>query len=191
MKTKVILLFLICVASCAKQQEAKIKWFPDNPDQIIKYSPIYEYIYNFNTNDKDAARDAYIYLLNFIEEVINAGYENLERAHLLNSTTVKRPAMINGELTIIESTDMARLITKWNDDRTEIVEIAAVEVLWESFLIISYSMQYNYLLSYWYSLTNELLGDYIDVISREKKLSQDIKPLLEPGPYFIYPDNEY
>jgi hypothetical protein len=189
MKTKVILLFLICIASCAKQQEAKTNWFPDNPDQIIKYSPIYEYIYNFNTSDKDAARDAYIYLLNFIEEVINAGYENLERAHLLNSATVKRPAMINGELTIIESTDMARLITKWNDDRTEIVEIAAVEVLWESFLIISYSMQYNYLLSYWYSLTNELLGEYIDVISREKKLSQDIEPLLEPGPYFIYPDD--
>jgi len=187
-----MLLFIICFVSCTPQQESKTKWFPVNSDKIIKFGPVYEYMQNFKTDDKDAARDAYIYVLGFIEDVIDASYENLKRAYLLNSATVKRPVLIDGKLTIIESTDMANLVTKWNDDRTESEEIAGVVVLWEDFLIMCYSMQYNYLLYYWHSLTDELLGEYIDVFSREEELSQYIKPLLESiGPYFTYPDDEY
>jgi hypothetical protein len=138
---------------------------------------------NFSTGDINIARNEYFTVLSFIEETINASYENLERAYRLDTPTVKRPALENGRLIIIESTEMVDVVKMWGDidvrERYKIVAI--VNVPWEFALIIHHSIQYNDLLDYWHSLTGELLGEHKDIIAIHDKLLQDIGPLLNPG----------
>jgi hypothetical protein len=176
-------IIIICLFSCATQSEAVKSWFPDD---ITNLSPIDEYIYNFSTDDINIAREAYVTVLVFIKEVIEASHENLERAYRLDSSTAKRPALINGILTIIEDTDMTMAIIKWDEIRMERVEVASVYVSWEFVLIIEYSKLYNNLLNYWYSLTGELLGEHIDVETVYKKLLQDHALLLEPRCFDVF-----
>jgi hypothetical protein len=107
MKIRTMLIIILCLFSCTTQSEAVKNWFPDD---ITNLTPIDEYIHNFSADDINIARAAYCAVLAFIEEVIDASHENLERAHRLDSPTAKRPAMINGRLAIIEDTDMTMAI---------------------------------------------------------------------------------
>jgi hypothetical protein len=189
MKNKVLLLIVISLFSCTTQSLAVKNWFPAKLDNIANYGPIFEYMSNFYTDDINVARHEYLFVIVFIVEMIDASYENLERAYSLDSPTVKRPALINGELRIIESIEMANIINLWNDNLMEYEKVAAVEVLWEFLHIIEYNKLLNDLFEHWYSLTGELLGDYIDILALYDKLEEDIKPLLKPGPY-LRPSNK-
>jgi hypothetical protein len=183
MKIRTIPIIIVCLFSCATQSEAIENWFPDD---ITNLSPIDEYIYNFSAEDINVAREAYVTVLVFIREVIDACHENLERAYRLDSPTAKRPAIINGILTIIEDTDMTMAIIKWDEIRMERVEVVSVYVSWEFVLIIEYSKLYNNLLNYWLSLTGELLGQHIDVEIVHKKLFKDYALLLEPRCFEVF-----
>jgi len=182
-KTKIILIIVMSLFSCTTKPLVEKKWFPDN---IENYGPIDEYIKNFSADNIDTARNEYLYLLEFITEVINASHENIERARRLDSLTAKRPAMKDGKLTIIEDTEMTIPIKIWDNERNDYVEAASFSVLYESLLIYAYGNLYNKLLDHWISLTGELLGQHIDVNAEDEKLMQDIKPLLEPKYYQVF-----
>jgi hypothetical protein len=180
MKIKIVLIIIISLFSCTTQPTNVKKWFPDTPDGVANFGAIYEYMQNFKTDDINVARNTYLNVLVFIKEVIDASHENLKRAHRMISPTVKRPAIINGKLTIIESTEMTDPLSPWDDVRMEYVEAVLIDVLWEFMLIFGHSIQYNALLDHWYSLTGEFLGEHIDIVAVHDNLIQDIVPLLEP-----------
>ena len=174
----IIFIIVICLLTCTTQPTTFKKWFQDNPDGVVNYGSIYEYMNNFRTDDINVARNAYLTVLAFIKEVIDATHENLARAERMDSLTVKRPALKNGELAIIESIEMTTPTTIWNDVQMEFAEIAFINVIWEFTLIIEYSKQYNNLLDHWYSLTGEYLGEHIDIVFLYEKLIIDIQHLL-------------
>ena len=187
MKLQALLIIVIWLFfSCATQLIAVESWFPDRfpdrpfPNNITNLRPIDEYIHNFTTNDINIARNMYLTLLAFIKEVINAGHENLARAQRMESLTVKRSAIIDGVLTIIESTEMTLPTTRWDYDLLEDVDFASICILWEFVLIHGHSELYNSLLGYWYYLTGELLGEYIDLDAVYYEFVQNHEHLLEP-----------
>jgi hypothetical protein len=157
--------------SCSQQQTAVDNWFPKD----ITHPPaIAEYIKNFNTDDIYVARNTYIGLLAFIEEMIDAHYENIERAYRFDTPTVKCSALIDGKLAIIESTDSVSYLVRWDDDLERYVDVGpSGDVLTESLQIYHNSLMYNELLDNWFSLTEELLGKYIDVEAVWEKLLED------------------
>jgi len=183
MKIKIILAVILLLPSCATQPAVTKNWFPDD---IKNFYPVDIYIDNFSADDIDTARDAYFTVLAFIDEVIVAGHENLARASRLDSPTVKRATLIDGQLAIVESTDMAFLVPMWDDVREKRVEVASVNVLWEFALIFEYSELHNKLLKYWYSLTGDSLGEYVNLRILIDKLQQDYASLLEPRYFEIF-----
>ena len=183
MKIKIILAIIVLLSSCVTQPAVAKNWFPDD---IKNLYPVDEYISNFSTDNIDTARDAYFTVLAFIDEVIAAGHENLARGSRLDSPTVKRGTLIDGQLVIVESTDMAFLVPMWDDVREKRVEVASVDALWEFVLILAHSELHNELLEYWQSLTGELLGEYLDTDTLWAKLKRDYAPLLEPRWFEIF-----
>ena len=186
MKSKIIPILIICFFSCATQTTCERKWFPDNEDSIKNFGPISEYIRTFSTNDINVARNAYLNVLTFIREVIDAGHENLERAYRMDTPTVKRPAFENGKLTIIESTEMSSVLNRWDDVQGEYIKFAYPDVLWEFVLIYEHCNLYNILLNHWQSLTGELLGELMDTFEVYERLLQENEPLLIPKYFEVF-----
>ena len=180
MRIKSLVIIVITLFSCTTQSVSIKNWFPIDSDFFVNHhDAIYEYMYNFKTDDVNVARNAYLDVLAFTKEVIDASYENWARAEKMEITTLKRHALVDGILIIIESTEMTRTVMKWSETQNEFVEAPAGSVfLLEFALIISYSMQYNYLLDHWYSLTSELLGEHIDVNALHDALKQKLQPFL-------------
>ena len=183
MKIKIILAVILLLSSCTTQPAVAKNWFPDDIKNLYLVD---EYINNFSTDNIDTARGTYFTVLAFIGEVIAAGHENLARASRLDSPTVKRGTLIDGQLAIVESTEMANIVPMWDDIREERTEVAACFILWEFVLIFEYSKLHNELLEYWQSLTGELLGEYLDTDILWDKLEQDYAPLLEPRWFEIF-----
>ena len=170
-----MILIIYILLSCATQPTGTRSWFPDD---IMHDDSIIEYINNFNSNDLNAARDAYIKLLEFIEELIEAHHENLARAYRLDTPSVKIPALINGRLTIVECTHSVSYHIKWDDVLEEIIELGPkAHVLGELTQIIHNCYLYNKLINHWFFLTGESLGEHIDVENVWEKLLHDHVPL--------------
>jgi len=156
--------------SCSTQPLDVNNWFPSD---IVHPSAIAEYINNFNTDDIYVARNTYISLLTFIEEMNDAHYENIERAYRFDTPTEKCPALIDGKLTILESTISVDFV-RWDDDLEQFVEVGPfIDAFTESLQIFHNSVIYNELLDYWLSLTGELLGEYIDAKAVWEQLLED------------------
>jgi len=160
MKFRVIFL-IIFLFYCKTQLVAENIWFPDE----IKYSPeISKFVNNFNTYDIYALKNIYITIIEFIEEMIIAHNENILRANRFDTHTVKRPAFINGNLTIIECSDLVTYHSKWDEILEEYVMLGPAGNIFDEHLqIISKSFLHNKFLEHWHSLTGELLGEYIDI----------------------------
>jgi hypothetical protein len=180
MKNQVLLVIAIClVFSCSTQIPVVKSWFPDD---IIHPAPIAEFINNFSTDDIGVARNAYITLLAFIEEMTQAHYENIERAYRYDTPTVKCPALKDGKLVIVESRVSVSYIMRWDDELDELVEIGpSGSVISEITGIASNNKLHNKLVDHWHSLTGELLGEYLDVQSTFDKLFQEHKSMIMGG----------
>ena len=177
MKAQILFLLVICLSACASQSIAVKKWFPDD---IIYPVAIKEYTNNFSTNDLNVAREAYITLLVFIDEMVFAHYENFARSYRLDTPSVKRPAMINEKLTIIECTDVISILAIWDDVLEKYVEAGHTgDVVFEFIQIAHLNFLYNKFLNYCFSLTGEQLGIYKDEDGVWEKLWKDYKHLLE------------
>jgi len=176
MKIKSILIFVVCLFSCATQPIAVTAWFPEieNYGRIgyHTYGAIGDYMHNFRTDDINIARDAVTMLLSFNKKAIAAFHENIERAFILDISTVQRPAMINGILTIIEDIDMPLTQTIWDVDLQEFRKGVGMGLVWEIALIFSHSYLNNMILNHWLSLTGESLGEFIDLEALWNKLLQ-------------------
>jgi hypothetical protein len=172
MKIQILpIIITIFFLSCSTQQTAVDNWFPNG---IIRPPVIAEYIKNFNTDDIYVARNTYIGLLAFIEEMIDAHHENIARAYRFDTPTVKCSALIDGKLTIIESTVSVSYLMRWDDDLEQYVEVGpSGDAFTESLQIYHNSLMYNELLDNWFSLTGELLGEYIDAKAVWEKLLED------------------
>jgi hypothetical protein len=179
MKIQIVLIIVISIFfSCSTNPSAVRSWFPDD---IIHPPAIVEFINNFSTDDIYVARTAYLSVLTFIKELITAHHENLARAYRFDTPTVKRPVLISGKLTIIESAVPVSYLVRWDDDLEQIVEVGpSGDVFTEFVQILHNSSLYNKLLDHWFSLTGELLGEHIDVESVWDKLLEEHKPLYSP-----------
>jgi hypothetical protein len=177
---KIILIIVISMFfSCVTPPISEKSCFPDD---IIHPPPIVEFINNFSTGDIDVARNTYLTVLAFIEEVIAAHNENIARAYRFDTYTVKRPALIDGKLTIIETSVGVSVLTIFDDVLDEYVEVGpSGDGLSEIFQIIRNSILYNKLLDHWFFLADELLGEHIDVRSVGEKLIQEHEPLHNLG----------
>ena len=162
MKTYGIIFFLICVLSACVSQPTIVKnWFPAD---TVHIAPIQDYINNFNSNDINVARDTYIFLLAFLDELIIAHSENLKRSLRFDALTVKEPALENGKLIIIESTTSISIHIRWDNVLEEYVEIGSSgNVIGEYTQMVFSTLLYNRFLDHWFSLTGELLGEYIEI----------------------------
>jgi hypothetical protein len=180
MKIQAMLIIIISMFfSCATQAIAVKRWFPDN---IIFPPPIAQFMNDFSTDDIDVARNAYLTVLVFIEELNDAHHENLARAYRLDTPTEKRAALIDGELTIIESSVGISYLMMCDDDLEECWELGpSPDALTEIFQITYNSLLYNKLLDHWLFLTGELLGEQIDVKSVWEKLIQEHESLHKLG----------
>jgi hypothetical protein len=176
MKIKSILIFVVCLFSCTTQPTAVKTWFPEieNHGRVgyYTYGAIGDYIHNFRADDINVARDAVTMLLSFNKKAIAAFHENIERAYAIDISTVQRPAMINEALTLVEDTGMPLVITVWDVDLQEFRRGAGMGLIWELVLIFSHSYLNNMILNHWFSLTGELLGEFIDLEALWDKLLQ-------------------
>jgi hypothetical protein len=180
MKIQNLPVIAIClVFSCSTQTPAVKNWFPDD---IIHPPPIAEFIHNFSTDDIGVARNAYITLLAFIEEMTQAHYENIERAYRFDTPTVKCPALIDGKLIIVESRVPVSYHVRWDDELDEIIEIGpSGDVLGEITDIAYNNLLHNKLVDHWHSLTGELLGEHLDAQSTFDKLFQEHMSMIFPS----------
>jgi hypothetical protein len=179
MKIQVVLIIVISMFfSCSTNPLVVRSLFPDD---IIHPPAIVEFINNFSTDDIYVARTTYLSVLTFIKKMIAAHHENLARAYRFDIPTVKRPALINGKLTMIESAVPVSYLVRWDDELNQIVEIGpSVDAFTEFVQILHNSSLYNKLLDHWLSLTGELLGEHIDVEAVWEKLLEEHESLYNP-----------
>jgi len=178
MKVCILLLFFFCLFSSCQINKATItNWFPS----VENLYPFDEYMNNFRIDDINVARNAYRIVLEFIEKVIDASHENLEKAHAMDEPTVKRAILVYGEFDIIEDSNVTLVHKVWNSDRMDYEEAATIDFIREYVLIINHSNLHNILIYHWYYLTGELLGEYIDISAVSDKFFYDHKRLLIAG----------
>jgi len=161
MKVRIVISINILLFSCATQPIVEKTWFPHD---IIYPQAIAGFIDSFDSRDIYVARNAYYTVLAFIAEMNIAHNENIARARGFDTHTIKRPALINSKPTIIESSVGVTYHWRWDDILEEYVELGpAGDIFLEHLQIIDNSSLHNKLLNYWYLLTGELLGGYINI----------------------------
>ena len=146
----------LLVSPVASQES--ITWFPCN-----YYLPLVlrEYIAEISSLDKDIVRTRYHVILSFLNDIIIAYYDNIERFFNRNKFSLRRPALIDGDLTIVEI--MFDNAFSWDSNlRLYRINHAIMHPMQEAADIINTVRVKNYLINFWYTKTGELLANYIN-----------------------------
>jgi len=95
---KSVLTFLLLIATFPAFAQNETRWFPEEVIGGI----IGDYINKITLNDKVNAREEYLKILSFIEEIIIALKVNAERRFTASHFFERRPSIVNRSLRIVE-----------------------------------------------------------------------------------------
>ena len=135
-------------------------WFPSR--DIFNFWIIYEHINELSFTDIDSVRNEYTTILAFIDEIIIAYRENIRRIIYQDITSLKRPALVDGNLTMVETMSDNVFIRDGGQDSYIINNFLILEAV----DIIGSIRMRNYLIYFWYNKTGELLSAHIDEIAQ-------------------------
>jgi len=139
-------------------QEKNI-WFPC--PNYFPFLVLSEFIDGICSSDKNTVRDKYYIILAFMDDIIIAYYENIERFFGATIFSLKRPALVEGGLIIVET--IIDNAFSW-DGNLELYKINhnIIHPINEAADIIASIRIRNYLISFWYKKTGELLANHIN-----------------------------
>jgi hypothetical protein len=170
-----MLLLLIATFPAFAQNETR--WFPEE----ITGGVIGDYIHSRTLNDKVSAREEYLKILSFIEEIIIALQVNTERRFTASHFSERRPSIVNDSLTIVERDVGVSFI--WNNEfevYMEFPDICTFTIMVETLYFVRI---YNHLLDFWYSKTGELLSDHLDEVAQVYNIREFIQRAADSRQY--------
>ena len=163
----VILMFTMLSVSCSNTIEEEKRF----PDEI--YDVIAEYVGNINDYSEISIRNEYLIILAFIDESITAFHENLRRSFAKDIFSVKRPVLVDGELSIIEKEVDTSFM--WDNHLDQYKQTPNIDPIGEALNIISYTSMYNYFLQHWYSRYGVMLSNFKNIDSEIDNFQNIIK----------------
>ena len=135
-------------------------WFPRR--DIFNFWVIYDYFNELTYKDIDSVRVEYTIVLAFIDEIIIAYRENIRRIIDQDIASLKRPALVDGNLTMVE-TKNSNTIGCWGSERESYtIDNLTNHKMHEAVNIIGSIRMRNYLIDFWFSKTGETLANHVE-----------------------------
>jgi len=168
---KTVLMLLLLITTFPAFAQNGTRWFPEE----ITGGIIGDYIHNITLNDKVSAREEYLKILSFIEEIIIALKVNAERRFTASHFSERRPSIVNRSLRIVERDVGVSFI--WNNKieaYMELPDICTFTIMVETIYFVRI---YNHLLDFWYDKKGELLSGYLDEVAQVYNIRELIQHL--------------